>query len=153
MPEINRRQLLATLATATAAACALAGGCANAGRAAWTGPMDFDLGPASQFDKPGIDARWATSGGFFVVREGPRVFCVSSICTHQACPLKPAAPDLQCPCHGSRFTEQGKVLNGPATASLVHFGVTLSATGNVLVDRRKTYDEQRWHDAGSFVTV
>jgi nitrite reductase/ring-hydroxylating ferredoxin subunit len=152
MPDLNRRQFVASLATA-AAACALAGGCAVNDRAVWTGPLDFDLGPASQFDKPGIDARWATSGGFFVVRDGPRLFVVNALCTHQACDLEPAAPNLQCPCHGSRFTQQGKVLNGPATRSLVHFGITLSAAGHVLVDRRKAFDEMHYDDPGSFVTV
>jgi len=37
-------------------------------------------------------------------------------CTHMGCPLKynEAEISFDCPCHGSRFSVQGEVLNGPA---------------------------------------
>ncbi len=49
------------------------------------------------------------------------VVAVSRVCTHQGCTvLLPGAAGttLDCPCHGSRFTTSGGVVNGPATRSL-----------------------------------
>ena len=41
-------------------------------------------------------------------------------CTHLGCTLSynPADHTWDCPCHGSRFTENGKLLSGPARRSL-----------------------------------
>ncbi len=60
-----------------------------------------------------------------VTRTGPAaVVAVSRTCTHQGCTvLLPAAPGqtLDCPCHGSRFTTIGTVVNGPADRPLPSF--------------------------------
>ena len=41
-------------------------------------------------------------------------------CPHMGCALKwnPRERTWDCPCHGSRFTEDGTLLNGPATGDL-----------------------------------
>ncbi len=52
------------------------------------------------------------------------VVAVSRTCTHEGCTvLVPAAPGktLDCPCHGSRFTTSGSVVNGPAARPLPSF--------------------------------
>lgn len=40
------------------------------------------------------------------------------LCTHQRCTVEPAGAILQCPCHGSEFSREGTVLNGPAERPL-----------------------------------
>lgn len=45
-------------------------------------------------------------------------------CTHLGCELKPTGSFLTCPCHGSEFSSQGTVLNGPADESLTSYVVT-----------------------------
>ena len=52
-------------------------------------------------------------------KEG-QVHAVSAVCTHMGCVLGWNRTDRtwDCPCHGSRFTLAGEVLNGPAVASL-----------------------------------
>lgn len=45
-------------------------------------------------------------------------------CTHKQCEVNPVGNLLHCPCHGSEFTNTGKVLNPPAEKDLTKFKVT-----------------------------
>lgn len=42
-------------------------------------------------------------------------------CTHQGCEVRPHEQVLSCPCHGSEFDREGKVLEGPAEKTLKRF--------------------------------
>jgi Rieske Fe-S protein len=59
-----------------------------------------------------------------------RVHALSPICTHLACDVRwnTAERSWDCPCHGSRFTAEGKVLNGPAVADLAQTPLPRSVT-------------------------
>jgi Rieske Fe-S protein len=48
------------------------------------------------------------------------VHAVSAICTHQGCQVafNPVERSWDCPCHGSRFGIDGRVLDGPAKKPL-----------------------------------
>lgn len=45
-------------------------------------------------------------------------------CTHKGCELQPEGSVLVCPCHGSEFASNGRVLTGPATKNLLQFRTT-----------------------------
>lgn len=63
------------------------------------------------------------------------VVAVSRTCTHQGCTvLLPDAPEqtLDCPCHGSRFTVQGAVVNGPAERPLPSFPARIEGASVVI---------------------
>jgi Rieske Fe-S protein len=49
-----------------------------------------------------------------------KIHAVSVTCTHMGCSLKwnPAETSWDCPCHGSRFTNTGDIIEGPATQPL-----------------------------------
>jgi glycine/D-amino acid oxidase-like deaminating enzyme/nitrite reductase/ring-hydroxylating ferredoxin subunit len=49
-----------------------------------------------------------------------KLHCVSATCTHMGCTLRwnTAEKSWDCPCHGSRFSPDGKVLHGPAVMDL-----------------------------------
>lgn len=53
-------------------------------------------------------------------REDGSVICLSPVCPHMKCDVKWNAAEVSwdCPCHGSRFTPEGEVLNGPASVPL-----------------------------------
>jgi cytochrome b6-f complex iron-sulfur subunit len=44
-------------------------------------------------------------------------------CTHQGCEVHPYPDYLVCPCHGSEFSNTGKVLQSPAETDLQQFEV------------------------------
>ena len=58
---------------------------------------------------------------------------ISPICTHQGCTVDIQGPRLVCPCHGSTYDREGRVLRGPAERSLAHFTATVS-DGVLVID-------------------
>ena len=73
----------------------------------------------------------------YIVRTSGGFFAVSAVCTHLGCVTqwKPEANMIACPCHGSKFEPNGKKIEGPAPRPLPHFSVTLTADGELLVDK------------------
>src|SRR6476646_5597076 len=74
----------------------------------------------------------SSSGLFLVARTGDQTFtALTSTCTHQTCTITGFdGTDFVCPCHGSRFTTSGRVVNGPASAPLRTFNTAFA--NNVL---------------------
>jgi Rieske Fe-S protein len=66
-------------------------------------------------------------------RQGEDIKALSLMCTHQQCPVKPEGQGFLCPCHGSRFDYEGRVLNGPAQVDLRWLPVKISEAGEVSV--------------------
>lgn len=58
-------------------------------------------------------------------RDEQGVHAISITCTHLGCIIKPSATGFDCPCHGSRFAPDGKVIKGPAPAPLPWRKVTV----------------------------
>ena len=48
-------------------------------------------------------------------------------CTHQGCEVQPQGDFLVCPCHGSEYSNQGKVTNPPAEHDLIKYEVRIDA--------------------------
>jgi Rieske Fe-S protein len=66
------------------------------------------------------------SDPLFVLRTGDRQYAVlSPICTHRGCTVEVAGARLECPCHGSAYDREGKVLNGPAEQPLTRYVATV----------------------------
>ncbi|MDA8429555.1 MAG: Rieske (2Fe-2S) protein [Geobacteraceae bacterium] len=60
-----------------------------------------------------------------LLRDEKGFYALSLICTHLGCTVKVTADTLTCPCHGSMFDRQGRVLKGPADRSLGRLQVTV----------------------------
>ena len=97
----------------------------------------FDAGPLADYQRQGPDDS-LRDGGFFVIRDGDEVCALSAVCTHKGCLVK-AQPDasFKCFCHGSRFSPEGVVQNGPATEDLRRLAVRVDPRGHLLVDKNQ----------------
>ena len=65
-------------------------------------------------------------------------YAISSTCTHLGCNVKKANQGFECPCHGSRFDDNGQVVRGPAPSPLSWYALTLSPRGDLVVDLERT---------------
>lgn len=68
-----------------------------------------------------------------------RIHAVSATCTHMGCQVhwNDAERTWDCPCHGSRFMLDGKVMNGPATEGLPPARACSRAETRAIARRRK----------------
>ncbi len=73
----------------------------------------------------------------YIVRMPEGFYAVSAVCTHLGCitQWKPEADMIACPCHGSKFKPDGMKIEGPAPRPLPHFSISLTADGELLVDK------------------
>jgi len=80
-----------------------------------------------------IGAGQVVGGKLFVTvsNEGPKALSLE--CTHLGCRVRPMAEGFLCPCHGSRYAADGRVLGGPAARPLAR--VPLEPTGDGWIAR------------------
>jgi Rieske Fe-S protein len=97
-------------------------------------PGPVDVGPLSDYPKDGIYSRFSESHNLFIIRSGDRLFAQAATCTHRRCKLAARAQGFECPCHGSTFTLEGHVTQGPARRDLPRFAVEKTESGHLLVD-------------------
>ncbi|MGB9673511.1 MAG: ubiquinol-cytochrome c reductase iron-sulfur subunit, partial [Anaerolineales bacterium] len=58
---------------------------------------------------------------------------LSLVCTHLGCTIGPQNSEFVCPCHGSKFDANGKVLHGPAEKPLHRLTVETTGDGNLVI--------------------
>jgi cytochrome b6-f complex iron-sulfur subunit len=80
----------------------------------------------------------------FLFRDGKRFRAVSAVCTHLGCTVNLAGRGFHCPCHGSVFNANGKVVSGPAPSGLPWFLVTLSRDGHLIIDTSQTVKADKY---------
>ncbi len=95
-------------------------------------PARFTIGSPDHF--PAGSVTFLEDRRLFLFNGPDGFFTVSSVCTHLGCNVKRVASGFECPCHGSRFDENGRVVHGPAPAPLAWYGLSLSPRGELIVD-------------------
>ena len=88
---------------------------------------DFPVGSVKVFDKENV--------AVFSERDG--LYAISLVCTHLGCivSLNSKEGRFDCPCHGSKFTLEGKVTQAPAPKPLPWFKITPQPGGQLMVDK------------------
>ena len=70
----------------------------------------------------------STAGVFLIARTSASTFlAIDAVCTHEGCTITDAdGNDYVCPCHGSRYNRDGRVIGGPAMANLRQYATTFA---------------------------
>lgn len=126
--KISRRSFLILTGT-------FAAGCSSTETSPPTATKPLRLinaGPINDYSREGVYDAFRNQG-FFIIRRGDSLLALSSTCTHKKCRLK-SQPDrtFYCPCHGSSFDKDGRVLRGPAVRDLPVFETSME-TGQLQV--------------------
>ncbi len=73
----------------------------------------------------------------FILHDAEGFAAVAAVCTHLGCIVSASPDGFECPCHGSRFARDGRVVRGPAPSPLVWFEMSLAPDGRIVVDTKK----------------
>jgi len=92
-------------------------------------PTSYDLGMAADFPASGKLVRLDIPAIIYQTKDGFKAY--SLVCTHLGCTVEEDGEKFSCPCHGSQFDQEGRVLKGPATEYLPTLKVTLSEDGKL----------------------
>lgn len=88
---------------------------------------NFPVGTVKKLDDKGV----------FIFANDDGLHAISSVCTHLGCIVNIAEWGFQCPCHGSKYNENGKVIGGPAPRNLVWLEISRNVDGSLEVDTAK----------------
>ena len=87
-------------------------------------PENFPVGVVKKLEDQGV----------YIFSENDGLHAISSVCTHLGCIVAPTDTGFQCPCHGSKFNLEGKVIAGPAPRPLPWWEISQSLDGTLIVD-------------------
>ncbi len=146
MSSLNRREFV--LSAGAVAACAV---CPDLLEAA--PPTNIDVGSVAEYPHNVVSDKFKKQQKLLVVRSGDRIYAMSAVCTHRGCVVNLKKREIKCPCHGSVYSDQGTVTDGPAKSSLVRYAISLNNAKRLVVDKSKQFSEPQWEDPASFVTV
>jgi cytochrome b6-f complex iron-sulfur subunit len=94
-------------------------------------PTEFDLGLAENYR---LDSTTTIPEIPAVLIQNESGFtALSLICTHLGCTVKVQSGGFACPCHGSRFNNNGYPVKGPATAPLKKLRVVQTPDGKLVL--------------------
>jgi cytochrome b6-f complex iron-sulfur subunit len=96
----------------------------------------FNAGTLENFS-PGSVTLDAENRTFIVREKDGSIYAISAVCTHLGCLTRwnEHTGEIACPCHGTKFSKTGIVLEGPSAKTLPRFSVKLNEKNEVIVDK------------------
>ena len=82
----------------------------------------------------------------YIIREKDGgIYAVSALCTHLGCLTRynENKDVITCPCHGTKFSKTGSVLEGPTDKTLPRFSVHLNNNKEIIVDKSILVDNNQ----------
>ena len=104
----------------------------------------FNAGALENFS-PGTVAFNAKNRTFIVREKEGGIYAISAVCTHLGCLTRwnENTGEIACPCHGTKFSKDGSVIEGPTSKTLPRFYVSLNEKNEIIVDRSIVVDENQ----------
>ena len=101
-----------------------------------TPPQVFALDEPKAY--PPDSTTLVAEGRAFIKHDERGLYAINATCTHLGCLVKQSQSGFDCPCHGSRYTPNGALTNGPATQPLSYSALSINAAGKVVLDLSQT---------------
>jgi cytochrome b6-f complex iron-sulfur subunit len=99
-------------------------------------PQVFVLAEPSAYP---LDTTTPVADGHAFMKHDERgLYAINATCTHLGCLVKQGQSGFECPCHGSQFTANGAVTNGPAGFPLNYSALSIDTEGKVVLDLSQT---------------
>ena len=98
-------------------------------------PTRYKVGTPDRY--PPESATYLPERRIFIARNAAGIRALSAVCTHLGCVVKHVASGFNCPCHGSKFDDNGTRIAGPAPRNLVWVEVSLAEDGQLVVDAKQ----------------
>ena len=97
----------------------------------------FPIGKPTDFAETG--AAYVREHHVWLLRDEQGLRAISSVCTHLGCITKRQSDgQFLCPCHGSRYDADGRIIAGPAPRDLANLAISLAPNGQLEVDKLKS---------------
>ena len=94
-------------------------------------PQRFEVGKTDDYL---IDTRSILKNIPAVLIHNSKGFkAISLTCQHLGCTVDAKADGFVCPCHGSRYSADGKILKGPAERDLRQLKVEITTDNNIII--------------------
>lgn len=132
--SIGRREFVASCAMLSAAFLAGCAAMVTHPVPVVSGTIRLSLRQYPELAKPDGAVKLQPDGReepIYLLAQGGDFVAVSPICTHRGCTVDVSGERLVCPCHGSTYDRDGRVLKGPAQRPLQRFNI--SRAGDELV--------------------
>jgi Rieske Fe-S protein len=92
----------------------------------------FRIGKADEY--PAGTSKVVPEQNLMVLSTSEGVAAISLVCTHLGCIVAKTDAGFSCPCHGTVFGDDGKLLGGPAPRGLRWLEVGQSVDGRLVVN-------------------
>jgi len=94
----------------------------------------FKIGRNYEFT-PGV-IKYFENDQVYVFADAEGIYAISAVCTHLGCVVNKDNKGFVCPCHGSRYHLDGRVIQGAAPKDLPWYKISMLPSGQLEVDKK-----------------
>jgi cytochrome b6-f complex iron-sulfur subunit len=99
-------------------------------------PSQFDLGTVDQYPPGSVTV--LNKAEAVLIHSDTGFKALSLICPHLGCIVEKVSSGFACPCHGSHFSADGALQQGPASKPLKNLKVSVDQRGHLILQNALT---------------